>query len=203
MIMTERFEQAIEKFRRHRGILRTSEAKKLGIDYRTLARMVDSGLVVQEARGIYQLAELSPPGNPDLIQIALRVPNSIVCLISALHFHNLTTQIPHRVYIALPRTHKGVPRIEYPPLDIVWLSEAPYRAGIEEHELDGVLVRIYSREKTIADCFKFRNKIGMDVALEALQDYMSRRDRNIERLVEYARIDRVEQVIRPYLEALV
>jgi predicted transcriptional regulator of viral defense system len=164
---------------------------------------VEAGLVVQEARGLYRLAETPPPGNPDLIQVALRVPNAIVCLISALHFHDLTTQIPYRVYIALPRTHKATPRIEYPPLDIVWLSEVPYQAGIEEHELDRVLVRIYSREKTIADCFKFRNKIGEDIALEALQDYMGRPDRNLQRVLEYARIDRVERVMRPYLEALV
>jgi predicted transcriptional regulator of viral defense system len=201
--MTERIEQAVQEFRKLNGILRTSQAKRLGIDYRTLTKMMDAGLVVREARGIYRLAELDPPGNPDLIQIALRVPNGVICLISALHFHDLTTQIPYRVYVALPRTHKASPRIEYPPLEIVWLSDAPYRAGIQAHELDGVPVRIYNPEKTIADCFKFRSKIGADVALEALRDYMGRSDRNLQRLLEYAQIDRVERIMRPYLEALV
>ena len=125
----------------------------------------------------------------------------IGCSISALDFHQLTTQIPYKLYIAIPRDGKA-PRIEYPPLDIVYLSKQPYSAGIEQHLLDGIPVRIYSREKTVADCFKFRKKIGLDIALEALRDYLRQPKRDIEGLLNFARINRVEKIIRPYLQAL-
>ena len=194
------FEIAEEIFRQNNGILRTGQAKKLGINEFTLTQMCEAGLLVREARGLYRLADLPPLQNPDFAQVSLRVPECVICLISALNFHNLTTQIPFRLYIALPRYIKA-PRIDYPPLDIVYLSEKPYRSGIEEHSMDGITVRIYDREKTVADCFKFRNKIGKDVALEALKDYLSLPDRQLDRLLENARIDKVEKVIRPYIEA--
>jgi predicted transcriptional regulator of viral defense system len=135
-----------------------------------------------------------------LVRVATRVPESVICLLSALNFHNLTTQIPYRVYIALPQNTKA-PISEFPPLDIVYMSANPYLAGIEEHSIDGVVVKIYNREKTIADCFKFRNKIGKDIALEALKDYLRLPDRQISLLLDYARINRVENIMRPYLEA--
>jgi predicted transcriptional regulator of viral defense system len=121
-------------------------------------------------------------------------------LISALDFHQLTTQIPYKVYIAIPRESK-VPRIEYPPLDIVYLSKKPYFAGIERHLLDSIPVRIYSREKTVADCFKFRKKIGLDIALEALKEYLRQLNPDIGGLLNFTRINRVEKIIRPYLQA--
>jgi predicted transcriptional regulator of viral defense system len=163
--------------------------------------MRDAGLVVQESRGLYRLAETPVGSYPDLIHVALRVPKGVICLISALAFHDLTTQIPHYVYLALPQ-YSEKPRIEYPPLRIFWVSPEPFLAGIEEHVLDGTPVRIFSLEKTVADCFKFRNKIGLDVALEALKDCLRTRRCQIDVLEKYARIDRVEKVIRPYLEAL-
>jgi predicted transcriptional regulator of viral defense system len=165
-----------------------------------LTLMCEEGLLVKEARGLYRLADLPPLSNPDIVQVAIRVPNSVICLISALNFHQLTTQIPYRVYIALPQKTKS-PRIDYPPLDIVYLSNKPYLAGIEEHVLDGVSVRIYGREKTIADCFKFRKKIGLDISLEALKDYLRQPNRDIQGILNYASINRVEKIIRPYLQA--
>lgn len=194
------FEMAEEIFRQNSGILRTSQAKKLGINEYTLVQMTEAGLLVREARGLYRLADLPPLSSPDLVQVAMRVPDSVVCLISALNFHDLTAQIPYRVYIALPRSVKA-PRIDYPPLDIIYLSLLPYTTGIEEHSIDGVTVRIYNREKTVADCFKFRNKIGQDIALEALRDYLRLPDRQLNLLLEYAGIDRVQNIMRPYLEA--
>jgi predicted transcriptional regulator of viral defense system len=193
------FVKAEKIFRNHNGILRTGQAKKLGIDQPVLIQMWKEGLLIKEARGLYRLADLPPLSNPDFVQVALRVPDSIICLISALNFHQLTTQIPYRVYIALPQKVKP-PRIDYPPLDIVYLSPKPYLAGIEEHTLDGVPVRIYSREKTVADCFKFRNKTGLDIALEALKDYLRQPSRDIPKILEFARINRVEKIIRPYLQ---
>jgi len=193
------FVKAEKIFRNHNGILRTGQAKKLGIDQPILIQMWKEGLLIKEARGLYRLADLPPLSNPDFVQVALRVPDSIICLISALNFHQLTTQIPYRVYIALPQKVKP-PRLEYPPLDIVYLSPKPYLAGIEEHTLDRFPVRIYSREKTVADCFKFRNKIGLDIALEALKDYVRQPGRDIPKILEFARINRVEKIIRPYLQ---
>jgi predicted transcriptional regulator of viral defense system len=199
-MMRKTFLNAYEIFREHNGILRTGQAKKLGIDQPILVQMCEEGLLVKEARGLYRLADLPPLSNPDLVQVAMRVPESVVCLISALNFHQLTTQIPYRIYIALPQNIKS-PNIDYPPLDIVYLSKKPYFAGIEEHILDGVTVRIYNREKTVADCFKFRKKIGLDIAIEALKDYLKQPNRDIPALLNFARIDRVEKIIRPYLQA--
>ena len=193
--------QAIEIFNTHNGILKTKQALALGIAPRTLYAMRDAGLIRQVSRGVYQLADQELPGNPDLVSVALRVPKAVICLISALHFYSLTTQIPHKVYIALPQAAEK-PRLDSPPLDIVWLSSKSYNAGITEQQVDGVQIKIYSKEKTIADCFKFRNKIGIDVALEALKDYITTSNRQIDQLLSYARVDRVENLISRYLEAL-
>ena len=169
---------------------------------RTLYALRDRGLLEPLARGLYRLADLPPLNEPDLVAVARKVPRGVVCLVSALVHHELTTQIPHAVHLALERGSER-PRLEYPPLELYWFSAAAFRAGIQEIEFDGVPVRIYDPEKTIADCFKFRGRIGTDVALEALRVWSARRGRSIDRLLAYARVDRVERVIRPYLEALV
>ena len=189
-------------FSNHKGILRASTAIELGVPKHVLYEMVKNGELVREAQGIYRLSESDPLGNPDLVNISLRVPYAVFCLISALYFHELTTQIPHQVYFALPRDVK-TPKIQYPPISVFHFSEEPYQAGIVEHELDGVKVKIYDREKTVADCFKFRQKVGMDVALEALKDYLSQPRPNVSLLLKYARVNRVEKIMRPYLEALI
>lgn len=201
--MSEAFEIAADIFRENNGILRWSRATRLGINPGTLSDMVGAGVLVREGRGLYRLADLEPPGNPDIIYVCQRVRDAVICLISALSFYQLTTQIPYRVYIALPREKKRIsPRIEYPPIEVVWLSQKPYQAGIENPTIDGFNISIYSREKTIADCFKFRNRIGTDVAVDALKDYMRSGNRDIPKLTEYARIDRVERIMLPYIEAL-
>jgi len=196
----ETIEKALDAFRQHDSILRTSQAIQLGIAPRTLYALYDAGLLVKVTRGVYRLAEAEPLSNADLIQIALRIPKGVICLISALSYHNLTTHIPHQVYVALPLDAEK-PRLAYPPVRLFWLSKPVYSAGIEEHLMDGTTVPIYNREKTIADCFKYRNKIGLDVALEALKDGITQ-DCDLELIIKYARIDRVEKVIRPYMEAL-
>lgn len=198
----ESFQKAQELFTQNNGLLRTSQAKKLGVNEATLSEMTDAGLLVKEARGIYRLSSLPPLSNPDLVQVALRIPAGVVCLISALNFHNLTTQIPHKVYLALPRGKKR-PQIDYPPLEFIWPVERVYSAGVEEHLIDGIQIKIYNREKTVADCFKYRNKIGLPIAIEALKDYLHQRDRNLEGLLHYARLNRVEKIITPYVEAMI
>jgi predicted transcriptional regulator of viral defense system len=199
--MQHSFENAEAIFREHNGILRTSQAKALGIDPKTIAEMREAGFLNKISRGLYRLAEYPPLVYPDLVIVASRVPKAIICLISALAYHNLTTQVPHRIYIALPQSIRR-PRIKRPQLDIVWLSEASYECGIEEQLLDGVSVPIYSRAKTVADCFKFRGKIGIDVAIEALKDYIQLPGADVEELLKYARINRVERIMQPYLEAV-
>lgn len=178
-----------------------SEALAAGMTRYTLYSLRDRGVIEQVSRGVYRLAELPVIGNLDLVTVALRIPDAVICLISALAFHGLTTQIPHQVSFALPRSSR-FPVIDFPPTDPHRFADAAYKAGAEEHLLDGVKVQIYCAEKTLADCFKFRNRVGMDVVLEALRLYRNHKQFNPGKLLHYARICRVDNVMKPYLEAL-
>jgi predicted transcriptional regulator of viral defense system len=195
------FEDTVTLFRRHGGILRTAEALRLGIHPRTLYAMRDSGVLERLSRGLYRLAELPPLSNPDLTTISLRIPQAVVCLVSALAFHELTTQIPHAVDIAL-HGHAARPRLDYPPVRVFWFSGPAWSEGVENYKIDDISVRIYGPEKSVADSFKYRRKIGLDVALEALKLYHQHPGFDVNLLLHYARICRVENVVRPYLEAL-
>ena len=188
-------------FRQHGGMLRTTEAIALGIHPRTLYQLRDAHRLVTVSHGLYRLADLPELANPDLVPVAARIPQAVICLISALAFHEITTEIPHEVSIALPRTVKR-PRLEYPPLRVFWFSGEALTAGVEEHTMDHVSVKVYGPEKTVADCFKFRNRIGLDVAIEALKLCRERKGSTPRKLLHYARICRVERIMRPYLEAL-
>jgi predicted transcriptional regulator of viral defense system len=188
-------------FRKHGGMLKTGEALELGIHPRTLYSMRDSGVLERISRGVYRLADLPPLSDPDLVSVATRIPQGVICLISALAFHRLTREIPHYVYVALPRGGEP-PRLDHPPLRVFWLTEPVFRAGVETRTLDGVSLRIYSPAKTIADCFKYRNKIGIGVALEALRTLRERGELNPDEILHFARICRVEAVMKPYLQAL-
>jgi len=178
-----------------------ADAVREGIHRRTLYTMRDAGQVEVLARGLYRLAKTVPLANPDIVTVAAKIPRGVIYVISALAFHEMTTQVPHEVWIAVPRNDEP-PRLEYPPIRIVRLSPGPYEAGIETHKLDGVPVKIYSREKTLADCFKHRNEIGLDTVLEAVRLYKRRGKVNVEAIMRYAAICRVANVARPYLEAL-
>ncbi|MBW1755740.1 MAG: type IV toxin-antitoxin system AbiEi family antitoxin domain-containing protein [Deltaproteobacteria bacterium] len=199
--MAERFKEAVNAFRNNGGILRMSEAVQAGISRRTLYAMRDEGVLEQLSRGVYRLASLPGLEAPDLVAVATRIPNGVVCLISALAFHDLTTQIPHAVDVAIARGAEK-PRIDYPPVNVYWFSGEAFTSGIDTPKIDGEFVRVYGPEKSIADAFKYRNKIGMEVALEALRNWRARRESNIERLLDYGRICRVERIMRPYLEAM-
>lgn len=192
---------SLEIFRQHGGQLRMSEALAAGISRYMLYSLRDKGLIEQVSRGVYRLADLPPIGNPDLVTLALRFPNAVICLISALAYHGLTTQIPHEVSVAVSRNSR-LPSLDFPPVRAHKFAEAVFSTGVEEHRIDGVSVRIYSPEKTLADCFKFRNKLGMDVILEALKLYKSSKKFNLEVVLKYAKICRVEKVMKPYLEAM-
>lgn len=189
-------------FNKQGGQLRMSEALANGITRYTLYSLRDKGIIEQITRGVYRLTELPPISNPDLVTVSLRFPNAVVCLISALAYHNITTQIPHVVTIAVPRESR-TPVLEYPPVQAYRFSNEAYNSGIEKHVIDGVSVNIYTPEKTLADCFKFRNKIGMDVVIEALKLYKSSKKINVKKLLEYAEVCRVKKIMMPYLEATI
>jgi|ERR1700722_4027546 len=195
-------QQARKAFRTRGGILRTTEALAAGIHPRTLYAMRDSGELAVLSHGIFRLGSLPPMANPDLTTVAMRVPHGVICLTSALAFHELTTQIPHDVHLAIARTSRP-PRMKFPPLHVYRFSREAFEPGIEVHTIDRVGIRIYSAEKTLADCFKYRNKIGMDVFLEALRAYRRRSKPQFQKVLENAGICRVARLIRPYLEALV
>ena len=196
-----RFDRAAAIFRKQGGILRTAQAIRAGIHPGTLYAMRDSGALEVVSRGVHRLADSSPLGNPDLVTVATRVPGGVICLISALAFHELTTQIPHEVHVALPRGAQE-PRLDHPPIKTYRFTGEAFTEGVETHELDGVSGRIYSPEKTLADCFKFRNKVGLDTAVEAVRFYRERRSIKVDDLMRYAGICRVKKIIRPYLEAI-
>lgn len=191
---------AIDLIEKHGGVVRTAEAIRAGIHPRTLYAMRDEGLLETISRGLYRLADLPPLGNPDLVAVSGRAPDCVICLISALSFHELTTQIPHEVYIALARG-KARPRIKYPPIRTFWFSGSAFSEGIEIHQIDNLPVRIYSPEKTLADIFRYRNDLGMETALEALRMYHQKGQVKIDALMRSARACRVEKIMRPYLEA--
>ncbi len=195
------FEKAKRIFRDRGGMLKTGEALSAGIHPRTLYEMQRSGILDQLTRGLYRLADLPPLGNPDLVSVSLKVPNGVICLISALAYHEITTQVPHEVYVALERGTEA-PRLNHPPLRVFWFSGESFTVGIEKHKIDGVPVRLYSPEKTIADCFKYRNKIGLDITIEALKLYRERKRFKRDDLVKFSQVCRVGKIMRPYLEAL-
>jgi predicted transcriptional regulator of viral defense system len=194
-------ERAKSEFQRRGGLLRMAEAVRSGIHRDTLRKMVQEGELQKVSRGLYQLADASPPSHPDLAIVAAKVPEGVICLISALAFHEMTTQIPHEVYLAIVRNAEP-PRIDYPPVRSFRFSGKAFSEGVETHDLTQVSVRIYSREKTLADCFKYRNKIGLDTCLEALHTYRQQRRFNADLLMKYAAICRVANVMRPYIEAV-
>lgn len=190
-----------ELFLANGGYLRMSQAIEAGVSRDAFYSLRDKGVIIQESRGLYRLAGQPDHPYPDLCVVSLRYPKAILCLISALSFHDATTQIPKEVHIALPRGSR-TPVMQYPPLHTYFFSKAPYEAGIEVHQIEGVGVKVYNLEKTIIDCFKFRNQIGMDVFLEAIKLYKSKAKFQPSRLAEYAKVCGVEKAVFPYLEAI-
>jgi predicted transcriptional regulator of viral defense system len=190
-----------EIFRKNGGTLSAMKAIRLGIHPVNLYAMRNAKVLDQLGRGVYRLANLPPLGNPGFAIVTQRAPESVLCLISALSFHEMTTQIPHEIYIAVERG-AWIPKIDYPPIRAFRFSGKAFSEGIEEHPMDGIKVRVYSREKTLADCFKYRNVVGLDTALEALQNYWRSKWKKTDELTRFSKICRVDNVMRPYLEAI-
>jgi predicted transcriptional regulator of viral defense system len=193
--------KAILELARKRGLIRPRDLEPLGLPRVSLTRLVRQGALTRVGRGLYALPDRSVSEHTTLAEVARKHPRSIVCLLSALRFHDLTTQSPFEVWLAIPNKARA-PRIDYPPLRIVRFSDLLLTEGVEEHLIDGVPVRITGIARMVADCFKYRNKIGLDVALEALREAWKGRRVGMDELWRFAKLCRVANVMRPYLESL-
>lgn len=184
------------------SVARSRELTRDGLSREGLRRLAAKGEIERAARGVYLSPAASRSPYRDLLVVAARVPSGVVCLLSALAFHRLTTEMPHEVWLAVGLKAR-TPAIDRPPIRLVRLSEAPLGAGVETHLEHGVPLRVFSAAKTVADCFKFRGKVGTDVAVAALRDGWRQRRFTIDELWHFARVCRVAAVMRPYLEVLV
>lgn len=186
---------------RHRRVLRAADVREQGWSPQLLLRLHESGKLRRIARGLYGLPDAEVTEHQTLIEVCQRVPRGVLCLLSALQFHGIGTQMPHEVWIALPAGTQA-PAPGYPTLRITRLRGTAYSDGIQTVADHGAPIRVYCAAKTVADCFKFRHKIGLDVALEALKDAWRSRKVTMAELGHFARINRVERVMQPYLEAV-
>ena len=186
---------------RRAGLVRSRDLAEIGVPRAYLQRLVDRGDLVQHARGLYGTAGSSITEHHSIAQICARIPDGVICLLSALSFHGITTQIPHEVWVAIERG-TWTPISSGTRLRVFRVSGESMTAGIETHSIEGVRVQVYSVSKTIADCFKFRNKVGLDVAIEALKEGWRARRFTMDELWSHAKVCRVSNVMRPYLEML-
>lgn len=193
--------QRVLTLARQKGLLRTLHLKEIGVARVVLTRLTASGELEKVGRGLYRFPDAAGTEQESLAMLATKVPQAVFCLLTALQIHGLTTQLPRQLWIAMPKG-SHTPKIEYPPLRMVQLTGAAYTEGIEIVPADQVLLRVYGVAKTVADCFKHRNKIGLDVAIEALKDALAQNKASANDLWRFAKICRVANVMRPYLEAL-
>lgn len=187
---------------RRAGVVRPRDLEARGIPRRWIYRLVREGQVERQSRGVYIAANHPYTENHGLALVAKQAPSAVVCLISALRFHEVTTQSPSQVWIALPEKARK-PRLEFPPVRVARFSGSAFTQGVETHRLEGVEVRVYSLAKTVADCFKYRHKIGLDVALEALREGWRAGKFTMDQIDRAAQACRVRRIMRPYIEALI
>jgi predicted transcriptional regulator of viral defense system len=196
-----RSEERLLKAVKRLGVVRPKDLEAQGIPRARLYRLAKQGVMERQARGIYVASDHPYTAEHTLAQVAKRIPNAVICLLTALRFHELTTQQPAEVWIALPEKARR-PKIDYPRVRVSRFSRAALTEGIERHTIEGVEVRVYSAAKTVADCFKYRNKVGIEVAVEALRDFSRRHRGGATELARFARICRVTRVMQPYLDAI-
>ncbi len=198
---TRALDTALRTFRQRGGTLRTRDLIALGVHTDALYALRDSGQIVELGRGLYRLAEADEAEHPDLAVVATRAPNAAVCLISALSYHGITTQIPSSIHLAVPRgSYHGI-KLSI-PVTVYRFDAKTFNEGLETHRVGGMPLKIYGAARTVVDCFKFRNKLGMDVAIEALQLARQRKRVQNRELLHYARLLRVERPMSPYLQAI-
>ena len=193
----ERILQMLQKTR----VLRPRDVEAVGISRTYLNKLHAEGVLDRPSRGLYVLKNDESSEQRSLVEASHRVPRGVICLLSALQFHELTTQAPFEVWMAIDEKAR-LPRVEYPPLRIVRFSGVALTTSVQEHAIEGVTVRVYSPAKTVADCFKYRNKVGIDVAIEALRDCLRKKKATVDELWQAAKVCRMANVMRPYLEAI-
>ncbi len=200
--MNKKDEKIYRIFSTRNGFARTKDILAAGIHGRDIRRMREGGKITRVKRGLYRLAEIPLISNQGFIDIACAVPKGVICLLSALSYHELTTLNPSIISMAICRGSRE-PKIEYPPVEFYHFSKKQFEAGINEIKIKGHKIRIYCPEKTICDCFRYRNKLGLDMAKEGLSEYLKRKDRNLEKLLEYAEICRIEPLLQTWLNAMI
>jgi predicted transcriptional regulator of viral defense system len=188
-------------FRRNRGIVKYAAIRKAGFHPDLLRELGDTGRIRKISRGIYQLNGSTLGTHPDLVLAGIQSPEGVVCLVSALSFHEATTEIPSAVELAIPQGSRSR-RIKYPPVRYYRFSKPSWESGIEEHAMDGRMIRVYSLAKTVADCFKFRNRLGIDIARAALKTAIADKSVTPGEILRYAKICRVQRIVKPLLEVL-
>lgn len=189
-------------FRKLGGFARTNDILAAGIHRRDIKRIRDEGRIIRVKRGLYRLSEIPLISNQGFIDLARAVPEGVICLLSALSYHELTTFNPSIISMALCRGRRR-PKIEYPPVEFYYFSTKQFKTGIDEIKIKGHKIRIYCPEKTICDCFRYRSKLGLDIAKEVLSEYLKLKDRNLERLFEYAEICRVKKLMEIWVNAMI
>ena len=200
--MKTRRDRLIQLFRENKNVLRFSQALDAGFLRKHLKALLDAGKIERIGRGFYKLTGSPDLSNPDFVTVALQAPKGVICLISALSYYNATDEVPHSVYVAIPRGLRAR-KINYPPVQYFHYAPKVWKNGIETRSIDGHSVRIYSLAKTVADCFKYRNKIGLDVAREALKIAVTEKKVRPTEIMRFAKICRIDNVIKPYVEALI
>jgi len=200
--MNKKDERIHKVFKKHKGFARTKDILAAGIHTRNIKRVREKGQVVQVKRGLYRLAEIPLISNQGFVDLARAVPGGVICLLSALSYYELTTFNPSVITMAICRGSRK-PKINYPPVEFYHFSKKQFEAGINKIKVKGHEIRIYNREKTICDCFRYRNKLGLDIAKEGLSEYLKRKDRNLEKLLEYAEICRIKTLLQTWLNAMI
>jgi len=192
----------VVSFAKKTGVFRIKDIVASEIHPEYMRRLVSKGVLTKSGRGLYSLSDADVTENHTLVEACKWVPHGVLCLLTALRFHNIGTQLPFEVWMAIDR-RAARPRVNYPALRIMRFSGSALKEGIQEHRIEGVKVKVYSPAKTVADCFKYRNKIGLDVALEALRDCWRSHKCTMDQLWHFAKVCRVSNIMRPYLESLV
>ena len=201
-LQAEKYEKIAEVFREKNGYARTRDLKARGIHQRDINMVLVDGLLIKIKNGLYRYAGTPMISHQGFVDVSLSVPEGVICLLSALAYYELTTFVPTFVSVALPRS-TWKPKIEYPPVEFFYFSKKQFEVGVDEVKINGFNVRIYCPEKTICDCFRYRNKLGLDTAKEGLKEYLKRKNRSLEKLLNYAEICRVKQLMQTWLNALI
>lgn len=200
--MSDKNNKIYKVFKEHKGFARTKDILSAGIHHRDIKKFMSKGLIQEVKRGLYRLSDGPLVSNQSFIDLSFAVPEGVICLLSALSYYEITTFNPSIISMAICRGTRK-PKIDYPPVNFYYFSKRQFEIGIIENKIGNYKFRIYNIEKTICDCFRYRNKLGIDIVKESLMEYLKRKDRNLEKLIEFAEICRVKTQLKIWLEAMI